>query len=142
MIFSAKVKSFQQNLLIDLNTNMKVETDKMCTSNWDDDKFWFLYLALTLNLVCLMASVYDNGGSMFTSRLNKTKFEFTTTFKIFTAVIIISNITMLATALPVCWTPTECPQELRIYFLFDMLLFTGKVINISLEFYHSRVLLG
>lgn len=114
----------------------------MCTTNFDDGKLWYLLVSLTLHIICLITSIWDNGGSLFTSRLNRTKVDFTGSFRVFFIIIVLCNITMLSIGIPVFVEETSCPNVLRIFYLFDMMLFTGKVINIMLESYQSRTQLG
>lgn len=79
---------------------------------------------------------------MFTSRLHKTRIQFTLKFKIFAVILALSNITILSIGLPVFIPNTNSPNIIRIFMLFDMFLTTFKVLNIMVEFYLNKVQLN
>jgi len=128
-------------LLKDINDHMEKDSQE-CAVDFDDGKLWFMLVSLAINSSLLFASIYDNEGSMFKSRLNRTKAVFNSRFKCFLVWIFVCNVTQLSIGIPAFMENTPCPNISRLYYLFDMVLSVARSLNIALEFYHSRSQLG
>jgi hypothetical protein len=85
-----------------------------------------------------LTSAIENGG-MFNSSMNRSKEEFLKRTKILAIILVVSDITILSIGLPVFLPQINCPNIIRIYFLFDMLLTVLKVFLIFTDYRTSRL---